>query len=72
MIETTIQYKNDLMVVLRSNDVNIINRILKLNSTYTDDIWIEDIPEDNAGYIVVEIPHSWIKILPNERNGLIS
>lgn len=71
MIETTIQFKNDSIVVLRSNDVSVIDRILKLNSTHVDDVWIEDIPKNNAGYIIAEIPHSWIKILPPKRNGLM-
>ena len=73
MIGTTLQCIDELRILLRSNDGKVIDRIYKLNLSHPDEVWIEDLPEDNDGYICVEIPHAWFKILPpKKRDGLIN
>ena len=67
MIETRLRSIDELRILLRSNDSKVINRIYKLNVSNPDEVWIEDLPEENDGYIGVEIPYGWFKILPSKK-----
>lgn len=50
-----------------SSERKWINKILKLQGQYPNDVEIVCLPEDNGGVILAHLPKTWMKISPPKK-----
>lgn len=64
--ETAAGYTDETMW-FSSDELRMVNRILKLKEDYPDDVVIKRMPDDNDGCIYANMPSSWFHIAPPRR-----
>ena len=71
MIETAINYTDDKSVAFfSSNERKWITKILCYRDQHPDEVRVRYMPENNGGYILADVPKSWLKISPPRKHDL--
>lgn len=69
--ETAVGYLNvDDHATFSSAETKWINKILKLQELYPNEVDVKYLPENNNGVIFAHIPKSWLKISPPRQVNL--
>lgn len=71
MIETAINYTDDKPVAFfSSNERKWITKILRYRDQHPDEVRVRYMPENNGGYILADVPKSWLKVSPPRKYDL--
>ena len=68
IIEAAINYTNvDNCAYFSSNEKRWINRIMRLKHDHPDEVDIQQVPDNNGGYIMAGVPKEWFKLTPPKK-----
>ena len=63
-METALEYLDDKIMLVSSDQQKIINKVRKLAEAYPDKVTIKRQPEQNDGCIYATMPAEWLKLSP--------
>lgn len=63
-------YSDEKTATMCSNEAVWIRKLTALAEQYPDDVVIREVPEDNGGFILVNLPKKWFKIKPPTKRNM--
>lgn len=63
-------YSDEKTATMCSNEAAWIRKLTALAEQYPDDVIIREMPEDNYGMILVNLPKKWLKIKPPTKRNM--
>ena len=63
-------YSDESTATMSSNEAVWVRKLTSLAEQYPDDVVIRKAPEDNDGFILVNLPKKWFKIKPPTKRNM--